>query len=726
MKGELEEARRQKRGKGKWGVTQRYLLVIQILILLIAIAIFVYQAKSYNFVQDDSYITYRYAKNIIKGLGPVFNPDERVEGYTNFLWLMLLSSLGILGLPFSLIIPLSQILGLLCAVATLIIFFLFLRCHSQGPTGLNPLATLLLSANGAYAYWSVSGMETGLFTLLLALAFFVYFRNKTPKNLLLTSALLGLSTLTRPEGALFEIIVVIHFLLAQFFRPMALPALTGTNQSPQVESPRPEWRNRLNLRLLFYLLLPFILLVLPLSIWRLAYYHRLFPNTFYAKTGLSFSYIISGIRYLGEFYKAYGLWGIAFIAPVIVLIIKKRLNIPSPLFGALLLIIIYTIYVVLVGGDVLRIWRFFVPILFFFYFLLGETVFLLSLPKPVSAGIILLLSLITFFGPFAHPMEASGRVLKNVRSQILWNRNMENGLVRKMRATGEWLKNHLREEEWFACTTIGAVSFYSERNMIDMLGLTDSTIALHPENILGPKVYWKERNYNTRYLLERLPRYIYFSTGMKPSAAAERALFLRTRFRVGYFPTFITVMEDNLRFNEVIYQVKPGADTLPIETPGVNPEFVDLYNQALNLRRHHPDSAIVIFWKCISIAPEDFAPPYEWLGEIYYQQQEIEKAVEYLEKAIAIDDYCITAHSLLGEIYGHRGEWEKSAFHFGKVVTYAPYYYNGYLNLSLALLQIGKYNEAESVLTRAVKNFPHFPELQTRLDQVRLLLNSNN
>ena len=39
-----------------------------------------------RFVQDDAFITYRYARNLARGEGLVFNPGERVEGYTNFLW----------------------------------------------------------------------------------------------------------------------------------------------------------------------------------------------------------------------------------------------------------------------------------------------------------------------------------------------------------------------------------------------------------------------------------------------------------------------------------------------------------------------------------------------------------------------------------------------------------------------------------------------------------------
>ncbi|MFQ5945318.1 MAG: hypothetical protein ACE5NC_03625, partial [Anaerolineae bacterium] len=48
---------------------------------------------------DDAYISFRYARNWVEGEGLVFNPGERVEGYTNFLWTVALAPAIALGLP---------------------------------------------------------------------------------------------------------------------------------------------------------------------------------------------------------------------------------------------------------------------------------------------------------------------------------------------------------------------------------------------------------------------------------------------------------------------------------------------------------------------------------------------------------------------------------------------------------------------------------------------------
>jgi tetratricopeptide (TPR) repeat protein len=247
-------------------------------------------------------------------------------------------------------------------------------------------------------------------------------------------------------------------------------------------------------------------------------------------------------------------------------------------------------------------------------------------------------------------------------------------------------------------------------------------IAHRPENILGARVYWKERNYNTQHVLERDPSYIYFSTGSKPSAAAERALFLRRRFRQGYYPCPVSVVERGQVYSDALYRRKPGADTLPIESPGVNQEFVYLYNLGINLARPQKyDSAIATFRRCNEIAPDDFGYAHEWLGQLYLSMGQDARAVEHLRRAIEIDDWCINAHQTLGNVYFNRQQYDSAATEFRKVVAYAPDYFEGYVNLSAALAQAQNYVAAETVIEASVRRFPSVPDLALRLAYVRYI-----
>lgn len=67
------------------------LLVVSALCLCLA------SLSIWRFTFDDSYIGFRFAENIAKGLGAVFNAGQRVEGYTSFLWVVLLAGAARLG-----------------------------------------------------------------------------------------------------------------------------------------------------------------------------------------------------------------------------------------------------------------------------------------------------------------------------------------------------------------------------------------------------------------------------------------------------------------------------------------------------------------------------------------------------------------------------------------------------------------------------------------------------
>lgn len=60
------------------------------IILVILLGIFIIFCSNVWHIQDDTFISLRYVKNFINGNGLVFNPNERVEGYTNFLWVVIL------------------------------------------------------------------------------------------------------------------------------------------------------------------------------------------------------------------------------------------------------------------------------------------------------------------------------------------------------------------------------------------------------------------------------------------------------------------------------------------------------------------------------------------------------------------------------------------------------------------------------------------------------------
>jgi len=113
-------------------------------LLLVILLLAAFQALRFFVPVDDAYISYRYAENLAAGRGLVFDPGERVEGYSNFLWVILLALSRILGAP----IPAASLwLGLFLTLGTLVVAAdLGRRLAPDSRWGGVP-AALLLAAN---------------------------------------------------------------------------------------------------------------------------------------------------------------------------------------------------------------------------------------------------------------------------------------------------------------------------------------------------------------------------------------------------------------------------------------------------------------------------------------------------------------------------------------------------------------------------------------------------
>ena len=78
------------------------------------LAVGLWRAAVLAWLCDDSFISIRYAENLADGLGLVYNAGERVEGYTNLLWTLLLAAAAWAGAS-----PVStaKLLGIACYAA---------------------------------------------------------------------------------------------------------------------------------------------------------------------------------------------------------------------------------------------------------------------------------------------------------------------------------------------------------------------------------------------------------------------------------------------------------------------------------------------------------------------------------------------------------------------------------------------------------------------------------
>ena len=166
-------------------------------------------AREYQFLTDDSYISFRYARNLAEGHGLVFNPGfERVEGYTNLLWVLVLAAGPVVGVaPEAAAIGLGY--GLTVVLWALVCWFAYGEARSRNAPWLCLLAPTMLVATRSVAVWSTGGLETRLFEVLVLGALLrqiVEVRAVAHDPIRpvrhWAAALFSLATLTRPDALL--------------------------------------------------------------------------------------------------------------------------------------------------------------------------------------------------------------------------------------------------------------------------------------------------------------------------------------------------------------------------------------------------------------------------------------------------------------------------------------------------------------------------------------------
>jgi arabinofuranosyltransferase len=152
-----------------------------------------------HYVTDDTYIHLRYAQQVARGEGFVFNTGDHVYGTTSPLWVLALAEAMALGLDGLLA---SKLLGALATLAALVLWWALVR-HTLRSPWLRACSTVAWAGHAWMLRWSLSGMETPL-AVSLVLAGCVAFTANRPWGARAgwASVLWALAGLTRPECAL--------------------------------------------------------------------------------------------------------------------------------------------------------------------------------------------------------------------------------------------------------------------------------------------------------------------------------------------------------------------------------------------------------------------------------------------------------------------------------------------------------------------------------------------
>jgi len=455
----------------RWAV--RVLLAVQLLVALFFVGRQIEPLWHDRWAQDDAYISFRYAKHLVEGHGLVYNIGQRVEGYTNFLWTMLSAIPLAIGAPDPL--PFMHAVSLALWVASyLLLLALGIRLFREG-VWIAPVALVPLTYHWSYNMWFFSAMEVPLVSFwIIAAVFFFSLDPEEHPTALAWAALCGVGlAMTRADGLI----------------PVAGLAVAGLILHGRRLIRERQWR-----RYLLYPALPFLIIYLPYTLWRVAYYGSFFPNTYYAKVAY-LTFYTRGWEYLSGYFEMYRL--APYLAFVVVgALLARHGSARRFLLGALLLTASDFFYVVRVGGDFME-WRFVTPASGVLYpaIVIGASVcaqrllsFVVRRWRSVAAApglslagwaaglaVLIPFTLATLRGgqtaqTTAGPMQETIALLRRYcdPKDLNWGE------------AGKLFDQVLPKNVTIATTSAGIIPFYCDRPCLDLHGLNDPQIAHTP------------------------------------------------------------------------------------------------------------------------------------------------------------------------------------------------------------------------------------------------------
>jgi hypothetical protein len=440
-----------------------------------------------NWAYDDPFITYRYARNIVNGVGFVYNPGEHVLSTTTPLFTLILSALS----PFYNNLPrLAILIGALSLSLGALLLYWMANIHHEPVVGwasllLYPTSPLLLVCLGS---------ETPLYIAFCLACFIFYWRS----NYMLTAIFSALAILTRPDGLLVPVILAADYLI-------------------RIRRPIP-WKP----------VLLFLALALPWFIFSWVYYGSPIPATLAAKQhqgmmAISQRFAAGFFTQLKTFYMSwfYEIQAVVAFFGIYYLVMKSR-----RWFLFFVWPVVYFITFVLLGMT--RYFWYYAPLLPGFVILVGLGLVSIawltrlaldkgfnsvSLPKKLPQLAMLALLLVLGIFQILH--------LKAIAA----NRDPRYTIYK---AIGNWLNANTPPGVSVGTLEVGIIGYYSQRPIIDFAGLIQPAIA---ERLERHTTYADAANYA---VMRFEPDYLVIREGVFPDLEegyAPRRCHIAQRFQ---------------------------------------------------------------------------------------------------------------------------------------------------------------------------------------------------
>lgn len=443
----------------------------------------------YPFVPDDAFISLRYAQRLLQGHGLTWTGGPPVEGYSNFLWVLLVAGMGRLGID---LIVAARILG---GVSSLLVVGALLAGSARYRLWSAPaaaVACIVWVSSGPIGAWTLAGLAHPLVAALLSWVLVIGFAlqaqgRATFRALQIPGALLGVLALVRLDAPLFVLVFAFWWWAAN-------------------------GRDRVALRNVAALLLAPALALGAQQIFRVAYYGDWLPNVAHAKLTFSGTHLISGLHYVvGGLASQRPLTELAFVG-LLWLFSRHATGARAALL--LLLTTSWLAYVALIGRDLFPAWRQLIPVILFLTFAVvvgfDEIRRLAVVRQHRSVAGVLGVAAFAIF------VWNQARDIENQRAKTErweWNGEVVGRAIKK----GFGASNPT-----LAIMAAGAVPYWAEIDCLDMFGLADRHIAKVRTAEWGEGKLGHETR-DAEYVLSKQPDLILFGTpgGYEPSTYVQ-------------------------------------------------------------------------------------------------------------------------------------------------------------------------------------------------------------
>jgi hypothetical protein len=418
-------------------------------LLLLAIAIDQIRREG-SFRVDDAYITFSFSKNLGTGRGPVFSHGLRVEGYSNFLWMVIVAVRYVFSAQGD-AYGYARFVAFCCVGLTV---FSSYRLARRGARPMLALVSLALIACCSDLFRAAaSGLETAAYVAAVVTGWSIYLaedRTRLRWSLLafVPAALLridgfvpllvvfGVETLTRLSERRFSFVKLVRWAAPAF-------ALWGGYFA-----------------------------------WRYSYYGLPLPTTYYAKATVNINDADRGFRQAFEFVRDYGAF------PLLGLLVVPLVRGPRREAVSLAIAIVLQVcYAMTVGGDWMPFNRFFLPVVPLAAVLAAygveqvwqQATELAKLPGWAARGVTLLV-----LGFCAEHMHARWVDTPVEGDKLGTAKYVEAHTVNNLLAVKELMAYVIRRPGDRLITDYpGVFSVFTEAEIIDVWGLCNADIALH-------------------------------------------------------------------------------------------------------------------------------------------------------------------------------------------------------------------------------------------------------